>query len=103
VVQHRSCYRYPRPALLGPQLIRLQHAACSAFHLLRGAARERQHQDALRVGTIEYQRGMRAARVIVLPLPTPAITSSGPGFASPMLCATAARCSALSIANGSKR
>jgi transglutaminase-like putative cysteine protease len=24
VVQHRSCYRYPRPAPLGPQLIRLR-------------------------------------------------------------------------------
>ena len=26
VVQHRSRYRYPRPALLGPQLIRLRLA-----------------------------------------------------------------------------
>jgi hypothetical protein len=26
VVQHRSCYRCPRPALLGPQLIRLRPA-----------------------------------------------------------------------------
>ena len=24
LIQHRSCYRYPRPALLGPQIVRLR-------------------------------------------------------------------------------
>jgi len=35
VVQHRSCYGYPRPALLGPQLIRLGPAARLAWQSRR--------------------------------------------------------------------
>ncbi len=33
----------------------MQRAADPALHLLRGAAREGQHQDALRVGTRQHQ------------------------------------------------
>ena len=74
--QGSSAARAPRQA---QRLV--QQAAGAVRHLGRGAAREGQQQQPLRVGALSTSQATRAASVIVLPVPAPAVASSGPAAA----------------------